>query len=145
MRSRGTCQKVAGALQLTSRVDAKPESAGSVNVININIKISNETLTSNPENILLRALKLSDSKAGEPETRPTHRLRSSRFYFSFRTISGVKLVLFQGEVLHACTPRPRRGNLRHPCFVWFIIIFNVCISPLLILYHLVGTVPYSAL
>ena len=42
MKSRGTCQRVAGALKLTSRVEANPESAGSGYVININIKTSNE-------------------------------------------------------------------------------------------------------
>ena len=37
-------------------------------------------------------------------------------------------------LLLACTPRPRRGILGQPCFVWFIVIFKVCISPLLVLY-----------
>jgi hypothetical protein len=76
MNSRGTCQRVAGVLKLTSRVEANPG-----NVININIKTSNESLASNPENIPLRALKPSDSKTGETETRPTHRLRPSCSYF----------------------------------------------------------------
>jgi hypothetical protein len=81
MRSRGTCQRVAGALKRITQVEANPESVGSGNVININIKTSNESLASSPENIPLRALKPTDSKTGEPETRPTHRLRSSRSYF----------------------------------------------------------------
>jgi hypothetical protein len=44
MISRGTCQRVAGALKITPRLAANPESAGSANVININIKTSNESL-----------------------------------------------------------------------------------------------------
>jgi len=87
---------VAGALKLTFRVDAKPESAGSGNVINISIETRNESLTNNPENTTLRALKPPDSKTGEPETR-------------------TKIGHFPGwEVLHACTLRPRRGILAYP-------------------------------
>jgi len=43
-------------------------------------------------------------------------------------------------LLHACMPRPHRGILGHPCFAWFIVIFDVCITPFLVLYH-----TYSAL
>jgi hypothetical protein len=81
MWSRGTCQRVAGALKLTSRVAANPEPAGSGNVININIKISNESLANDPETIPLRALQPSASKTGEPETRPARRLRPACSHF----------------------------------------------------------------
>ena len=61
----GTCQRVAGAFKITSRVAAKPENAGSGNA-NINIKTSNESLAITPEDLTLRVLKPSDSKRGEP-------------------------------------------------------------------------------
>ena len=76
----GTCQRVAAAFKITSRVAAKPNTAGSGNV-NINIKTSNKSLAITPEDISLRALKPSDSKRGEPGTRTTRRLRPSRPYF----------------------------------------------------------------
>jgi len=50
-------------------------------VININIKTSNKILANIPENIPLRALKPSDSKTGEWETRSTHCLHPSRSSF----------------------------------------------------------------
>jgi len=46
-------------------------------------------------------------------------------------------------MLHACTPRPHRGIFGHPCFAWFIVIFKVCITPLLVLYHTVHCEPRS--
>jgi archaellin len=67
---RVTCQRVASALKITSRVAAKPESAGSGNV-NINIKTSNGSLAITPEDVTLRVLKPSDSKTGQPETLST--------------------------------------------------------------------------
>ena len=76
----GTCQRGTGAFKITSRVAANPETVSSGNV-NINIKTSNESLAITPEGIPLRALKPSDSKRGEPETRSTRRLRSSGPYF----------------------------------------------------------------
>ena len=81
MGSTGNCQRVAGALKRTSQVEANPQSAGSGNVININIKTSDGSLANNPENITMRVLKPSDRKTGETETRPTHRLCASRSYF----------------------------------------------------------------
>ena len=68
MRSGGTCQKVAGALTLTSRVTANPESSGSGKVININIKTSNENQVNDTESVHLRALQRSASNTGEAET-----------------------------------------------------------------------------
>ena len=44
-------------------------------------------------------------------------------------------------VLHACTPRPRRDILGHPCFAWLIVIFNICIRLLLVLYHTLPSEP----
>ena len=81
MISRGTCQRVAGALKITYRGAANPESAGLGNGVNINTKTSNESLAITAEDIPLRALQPSDSKPGESETRATHRLRPSRTYF----------------------------------------------------------------
>jgi hypothetical protein len=81
LKSRRACQRVAGALKLTSRMAAISESAGSGNVLNINIKTSNESFVITPEEMPLRALKPSDSKTGEPETKPTRRLRPSRSCF----------------------------------------------------------------
>jgi hypothetical protein len=78
--TRGNCREVAGALRITSRVAANPESAGSGNVVNINIKTSNESLAATPEAIPLCALAPSDSKAGKSETRSTRRHRSTRTY-----------------------------------------------------------------
>jgi len=64
MMSKGTYQRGAGALKITRRETANPESAGSGSVINMNTKISNESLTNTPENIPLRTLKPSDNKTG---------------------------------------------------------------------------------
>jgi hypothetical protein len=79
--SRTACRRVASALIITSRVAANPESAGSGNIVNIKIKTCNESQSVTPEDISLRALKPSDSKTGEPETRSTRLLRPSRTYF----------------------------------------------------------------
>ena len=135
MRSRGTYQRVAGALKRTSRVEPNPESAGSGNVININIKTSNESLANNPENIPLRPLKPSDRNAGQPR-RDLPIASAPPLLFLILTNFRCKLVLFQGEVLHACTPRPHRGISGHRSFAWFIVIFNICIKPLLALYQI---------
>jgi len=43
--------------------------------------------------------------------------------------------------LHACTPRPRRDILGHPCFAWLIVIFNFWIKPLLVPYSELWTSP----
>ena len=40
-------------------------------------------------------------------------------------------------VLHVCTRRPHRDIFGQTCFAWSVVIFNICIRPLL--------VPYSAL
>lgn len=76
MLSWGTCQSVAGALKINSRLAVKPESAGSGNV-NILIKTSKESLAITPEDISSRALKPSDSNRGKLETRSTRHLRPS--------------------------------------------------------------------
>ena len=102
MMSNGTCQRVVGALKITPRLTANPESAGWGNVVSMNIETSSESLTNTPENITLRALKPSDSKTGGSETRPTHCLRPSRTYFYFRPISRVKLVFPHGG--RCCMP-----------------------------------------
>jgi len=73
MISRITCQRVASALKITSRVAANAESVGSGNV-NINIKTSKGSLAITPEDIILRVQKPSDRKTGLPETLSTGRL-----------------------------------------------------------------------
>jgi hypothetical protein len=69
MLTRGACQKVEAAFNITSRVTANKESAGSGNVVNINIKTSNEWLAIFPEEITPRALKPSERKMGQLEAR----------------------------------------------------------------------------
>jgi hypothetical protein len=76
--ARGLCRGVAGALRLASRVPANPEFTGSGNIININIKTSNESLAATQEAPPLRVLTPSDSKAGKSEARSTRRLRHSQ-------------------------------------------------------------------
>jgi hypothetical protein len=81
IKSWKACQRVAAALKLTSRVTAVPESAGSGNVVNINIKTSNESLAITPKEMPLRALKPSDSKTGERQPQPTQPPRYSSSCF----------------------------------------------------------------
>ena len=113
MRSRGTCQIVVGALKRISPIEANPESVGSGNVININIKTSNESLANSSENIPLRALKPSDSRTGESETRPTHRCHPSR-WFLISTNFRCKFGPFPGGGV-ACLPaKIPQGHLLAP-------------------------------
>jgi hypothetical protein len=131
MICRETRQRVASTLKITSRVAVNPESASSGNIATINIKTRNESQSITPEDILLRALKLSDSKTGEQETRSTRLLRPSRTYFQYLLISGVKLVFPQGR--KCCIPphQDSEGTF------WGIFILNdsllylfICIRPL---------------
>jgi hypothetical protein len=50
LKSKGTCQRVAGTLTFHSTTDANPGAVGLGNV-NINIKIGNESLALTPEDI----------------------------------------------------------------------------------------------
>ena len=81
MLTRGFCRGMAGALRLTQQTRANPEFTGSGNIVNINIKTSNGSLTSTQEAIPLRAQTTSNSKAGEPEAQSTRRLRHSRTHY----------------------------------------------------------------
>jgi len=64
MVSRAACQRVVSVPIITSRVAANPESAGSGNIVNINIKTRNDSQSVTPEDIPVRALKPSDNKTG---------------------------------------------------------------------------------
>jgi hypothetical protein len=81
MITKGLCQGVAGALRLTHQPRANPEFTGSGNIVNINIKTSNESLTGTQEAIPLRTQTPRDSKAGEPEARSTRRLPHFRTHY----------------------------------------------------------------
>ena len=81
MKSKGLCQKIAGALGKNSPGTATPALGGSGNIVNINIKTSNESLAGGSEGIPLHALKPTYSKEAEREERTTRRLRSARSCF----------------------------------------------------------------
>lgn len=74
--SKGTCRRMAGAFKSHTSPDAS-----SGNVVNINIKTSNESLALAPENVPLRDLLPSGSKNAESEKRPVRHPRSMRSYF----------------------------------------------------------------
>jgi len=76
LKSKGTCRKVAGVFKFHPAPD--PPSG---NVINTNIKTSNESLAFAPENVPLRELPPSGNKNSESETRTARRLRSTHSYF----------------------------------------------------------------
>jgi len=76
LKSKGTCRKVAGAFKFHSAPNAP-----SGNVVNINIKTSNESLALAPETVPLRDLPTSGNKNAESETRTARRLRSACSYF----------------------------------------------------------------
>jgi len=61
MLTRGLRRGVAGTLRLTHQTRTNPEFTGSGNIVNINIKISNESLKSAPETIPLRVHITPDS------------------------------------------------------------------------------------
>jgi hypothetical protein len=75
---KGLCRGAAGALRLTYPNQANPDFTGSGNVVNINIKSSNESLSSTQEAIPLRDSAPSGSRAGESEAGPSRRLRQTR-------------------------------------------------------------------
>ena len=81
MLTRGFCRGMAVALRLTHQTRANPEFTGSGNIVNINIKTSNESLTGTQEAFPLRAQNTSDSKAGESEALSMRRLRHSRTHY----------------------------------------------------------------
>ena len=81
IKSKGLCRRVAGALKIHSSSDGDPRVTGSGNVVNINIKTSNESLALASEDIPLRTLPPSDSKNVGSDARTSRRLRSSRSYF----------------------------------------------------------------
>lgn len=81
MKTKGLCQKIAGALGKNSPGTATPALGDSGNIVNINIKTSNESLAEGSEAIPLHALKPTYSKEAEREERTTRRLRSARSCF----------------------------------------------------------------
>jgi len=81
MVTRGLCRGITGALRLTHQNRADTEFKGSGNIVNINIKTSNESLTGMQEVIPLRTQSPSDCAAGESEVRSKRRPRHSRTHF----------------------------------------------------------------
>jgi hypothetical protein len=57
MKGKGLCQWIAGALGKNPQRAKTPALRGSGNIVNINIKTSNETFAVGPEGTPLRALK----------------------------------------------------------------------------------------
>jgi hypothetical protein len=81
MKSKELCRRLAGTLKIHPNSDENPRVTGSSNVVNINIKTSNDSLTLASEDIPLRSLPPSNTKSLESETRTSRRLRSSRSHF----------------------------------------------------------------
>jgi hypothetical protein len=81
MLTKGLCQGIAGVLRLTNQTRANPELTGSGNIVNINIKTSNESLSRAQEIIPLKAQPPADRTVEESEARSTRRLRHSRTHF----------------------------------------------------------------
>jgi hypothetical protein len=81
IRSKRICRRVAGALKIHPENREDPRDMGSGNVVNINIKTSNESLALAQEDIPLRALRPSDTQSLESEPRSSRRLRSARSHF----------------------------------------------------------------
>jgi hypothetical protein len=81
MVTKGLCRGIAGVLRLTNQTRANPEFTGSGNIVNINIKTSNESLTRAQEVIPLKTQPAADRIAEESEARSTRRLRHSRTHF----------------------------------------------------------------
>ena len=73
-----------------------PAIAGPSNVVNINIKTSNESLAFAPESVQLRTLPPSGTKGAESENRTSRRLRSSRSNFRVRPLLRVKMLSRKG-------------------------------------------------
>ena len=76
LESKEICRRVAGALNLRPSNKVDTAVAGPNNVVNIDIKTSNESLAFAPESVPLRRLTPSDTKGTESETRTSRRLRS---------------------------------------------------------------------
>jgi len=79
--TRGFCRGMAGALRLTPLARPHPELAGPGNIVNINIKTSNESLAGTQETVPLKTLVPNDRKAGEPGASSVGRLRHSRSHY----------------------------------------------------------------
>jgi len=80
-KARGACRIVAGALRPLCSSDSNPDSGGLGNVVNINIKTSNESIAHTTENMPLRTLPPSGDKDVESETRASRLPRSNRSLF----------------------------------------------------------------
>ena len=81
MKGKGLCQWIAGVLGKNPDRAMTPALTGSGNIVNINIKTSNESLAAGPEDTPLRALKPTYSKEAEREERTTRRSRSAKSCF----------------------------------------------------------------
>jgi len=73
LKTKGTCRRVAGALKLHSTSNANPGSEGSGNVVNINIKTSNESIALASEAMPLCTLPPSGTKDAESGTSTSRR------------------------------------------------------------------------
>ena len=81
MVTKGLCREITGALRYIHQTRADPEFTGSGNIVNINIKISNESLTGAQDVIPLRTQSSPNCVTGESEAQSTQRLRQSRTHF----------------------------------------------------------------
>jgi len=80
-KAKGACRRVAGALRPLCSADSNLDSGGSGNVVNINIKTSNESIAHTSESMPLRTLPPSGDKDVESEARASRRPRSNRSLF----------------------------------------------------------------
>jgi hypothetical protein len=81
MKSKGLCWRIAGALKIHPVTEANPGVSGSGNVVNINIKTSNERIALASEDMLLCYLPPTDTKSVDSDARASRHLRSSRSNF----------------------------------------------------------------
>jgi hypothetical protein len=65
----------------SENVELSTKSSGAGNVVNISIKISNESLSGSPEGIPLQDVQSSSTTGSNPELRRSRRLRTSKSYF----------------------------------------------------------------
>lgn len=81
MKAKGFCRRMAGALKIHPGEEASPGVSGSGNVVNINIKTSNESLALASEDVPLRHLPSTETQSVDGDARASRRPRSSRSHF----------------------------------------------------------------
>lgn len=122
-KSKGTSWKVVSMLKFLSTTNVNPRSAGLGNVVNINIKPSNESLALAPEDVPLCNLPPSGNRDTDLETQTSQHPQSSHSYFKFRPIYRMKLVSLRGEVVHTCMQEPGGDLLEQGHLVITICFF----------------------